>query len=435
MIDARRQSFDSDSDSSRPGSTTLYTQDAGKAGPNPQSYGQLSPGVVTDNEFLRPSTLPAKGTQNLSSNTQTSGADYFDIPKDVPLFLPKYFQHLMEDRDDELSSLRAKQNQSHSPKSQDNDTSKSLHISPMHHGPDWKVADGDSNKGKEKKRKANNACVYCTRPHMMCDLQRPCSRCVKRDIGHLCHYESRGSDTYDKSGTFSGPARSTSGGPLEPEDQHENASRESVASSTIGPPPIKALPTVRDHTTDQLDAEGKEYLPREVDPSGETKVSEDGYPLDGRVFRCRTFQLPDRGGTLFMLATECARVLGYRDSYLLFNKNRSLFKIILNQKEKDNLIQQEILPYSYRSRQIAVATARSIFRQFGSRLIQDGRRVRDDYWELKARQQGFTEEDPAGEKKPGAARAREAAAAEAGSFVSGNSFTIFNDLDGDTRKQ
>ena len=111
-----------------------------------------------------------------------------------------------------------------------------------------------------------------------------------------------------------------------------------------------------------------------------------------------------------MLATECARVLGYRDSYLLFNKNRSLYKIIANQLEKDDLIQQEILPYSYRSRQIAIVTARSMFRQFGSRLIVNGRRVRDDYWESKARKQGFTEEDAAGEKRPGAARAREAAA-------------------------
>ena len=111
-----------------------------------------------------------------------------------------------------------------------------------------------------------------------------------------------------------------------------------------------------------------------------------------------------------MLATECARVLGYRDSYLLFNKNRSLYKIIATQLEKDDLIQQEILPYSYRSRQIAIVTARSMFRQFGSRVIVNGRRVRDDYWESKARKQGFTEEDAAGEKRPGAARAREAAA-------------------------
>jgi hypothetical protein len=117
-----------------------------------------------------------------------------------------------------------------------------------------------------------------------------------------------------------------------------------------------------------------------------------------------------------MLATECARVLGYRDSYLLFNKNRSLYKIIAAQPEKEHLISQDILPYSYRSRQIAIVTARSMFRQFGSRVVTNGRRVRDDYWEAKARKQGFSEEDLAGEKRPGGARQRaalEAANAEA----------------------
>jgi len=187
----------------------------------------------------------------------------------------------------------------------------------------------------------------------------------------------------------------------------------STPGSATKPPVVKALPTVRDHTTDQLGPEGDEYLPREIDPDGERKVSKDGYTMEGRKYKCRTFQVPNRGEKLFMLATECARVLGYRDSYLLFNKNRSLFKIIANQQEKDNLIEQEILPYSYRSRQIAIVTARSMFRQFGSRLIEGGRRVRDDYWEAKARKQGFTEEDAAGEKRPGGAKAREAAAAEA----------------------
>lgn len=151
-------------------------------------------------------------------------------------------------------------------------------------------------------------------------------------------------------------------------------------------------------------------MPRERDEAGEQKVSPQGHPLGGREYRIRTFFVPGRGEKLFMLATECARVLGYRDSYLLFNKNRSLFKIIATQPEKDDLIHQEILPYSYRSRQIAIVTAKSMFRQFGSRVVQNGRRVRDDYWEAKARKQGFTEEDLAGEKRPGAAKARDAAA-------------------------
>ena len=176
---------------------------------------------------------------------------------------------------------------------------------------------------------------------------------------------------------------------------------------------VKALPTVRDHTTDQLGPEGDEYIPREYDDAGEKKVTPTGHLNDGREYRCRTFFVPNRGDKLFMLATECARVLGYRDSYLLFNKNRSLYKIIATQAEKEDLIHQEILPFSYRSRQIAIVTAKSMFRQFGSRVIVNGRRVRDDYWESKARKQGFTEEDLAGEKRPGAAKARDAAAAEA----------------------
>ncbi|EAW22813.1 putative nuclear localization protein [Aspergillus fischeri NRRL 181] len=176
---------------------------------------------------------------------------------------------------------------------------------------------------------------------------------------------------------------------------------------------VKALPTVRDHTTDQLNEEGDEYIPKEFDEAGEKKVDAMGYPQGGREFKCRTFRVPLRGNKLFMLATECARVLGYRDSYLLFNKNRSLHKIIASQIEKDDLIQQDVLPYSYRSRQIAIVSAKSIFRQFGSRVIVNGRRVRDDYWESKARKQGFTEDDLAGEKRPGAGKARDAAAAEA----------------------
>ena len=193
------------------------------------------------------------------------------------------------------------------------------------------------------------------------------------------------------------------------------------APSQASPPPkttptkttLKALPTVRDHTTDQLGPGGDEYLPREIDENGEKKVMPNGQLLGNREYRCRTFLVPGRGDKLFMLATECARVLGYRDSYLLFNKNRSLYKIIANQVEKDDLVAQEILPFSYRSRQIAIVTARSMFRQFGSRVVTNGRRVRDDYWETKARKQGFTEADLAGEKRPGATKAREAAAAEA----------------------
>lgn len=200
---------------------------------------------------------------------------------------------------------------------------------------------------------------------------------------------------------------------LVPQESGTVASQASPTKSGTGKPPvIKALPTVRDHTTDQLTPEGDEYEPREFDAEGERKVAPTGHPQDGREYRMRTFYVPNRGTKLFMLATECARVLGYRDSYLLFNKNRSLFKIIATQPEKDELIAHDILPYSYRSRQIAIVTAKSMFRQFGARVITNGRRVRDDYWEGKAKKQGFTEDDMAGDKRPGTGKARDVPAAD-----------------------
>ncbi len=179
---------------------------------------------------------------------------------------------------------------------------------------------------------------------------------------------------------------------------------------------IGTLPTIKDHVSDVLGPEGDEYIPRDFDEAGETKIDSLGFLRDGREYNIRTFILPGRGQKLFMLATECARKLEYQDLYLLFWKNNSLYKIIASAEEKEHLVSQEILPNSYRSRQIAVVTARSIFRQFGSRVVKDGRRVRDDYWEAEAIKQGFTDFDadeegrtgekrvrhPAGEKRTGA---------------------------------
>ena len=158
-------------------------------------------------------------------------------------------------------------------------------------------------------------------------------------------------------------------------------------------PPTETPPGVKPHAPGQSDHEEVEHITREYDSSGEAKISPVGELLEGRVFRIRTFVIPRRSEKHLMLGTECARVLGYRDSYLFFSKNRSLLKILATQQDKDDLIDQGILPYSRRSRLITLVTAKSIFRQFGARVIEGGRRVRDDYWEAKAVKSGFTEED------------------------------------------
>ncbi|WVQ71778.1 hypothetical protein IAR50_001319 [Cryptococcus sp. DSM 104548] len=41
-------------------------------------------------------------------------------------------------------------------------------------------------KKKRTKRTIGKACVYCRRSHMVCEGGRPCERCIKREIAHLC---------------------------------------------------------------------------------------------------------------------------------------------------------------------------------------------------------------------------------------------------------
>ncbi|KIM23048.1 hypothetical protein M408DRAFT_332528 [Serendipita vermifera MAFF 305830] len=48
---------------------------------------------------------------------------------------------------------------------------------------------GDDAPAKKKRKKVSHACLYCRRSHMVCDEGRPCQRCIKRDIGHLCRDE------------------------------------------------------------------------------------------------------------------------------------------------------------------------------------------------------------------------------------------------------
>ncbi|KAF9964326.1 hypothetical protein BGZ70_006607 [Mortierella alpina] len=60
-----------------------------------------------------------------------------------------------------------------------------------------------------KRRKVTHACVYCRRSHMTCDDGRPCQRCIKRNIGHLCHDEPKPSAAGAASNQQSTSATST----------------------------------------------------------------------------------------------------------------------------------------------------------------------------------------------------------------------------------
>ncbi|EPS44372.1 hypothetical protein H072_1637 [Dactylellina haptotyla CBS 200.50] len=127
------------------------------------------------------------------------------------------------------------------------------------------------------------------------------------------------------------------------------------------------------------------------DPSGERKVDKNGNLLGGRQYRCRTFTMMNCGDQLYMLSTEPARCAGFRDSYLFFQRHKQLYKIICNEDEKFDLINRNIIPHSYKGRAIGVCTARSVFREFGARMIVAGRKVTDDYYEQVSRDRGDVE--------------------------------------------
>lgn len=127
------------------------------------------------------------------------------------------------------------------------------------------------------------------------------------------------------------------------------------------------------------------------DPEGEAKINKNGELLGGREYRVRTFTLLGRGKRLYMLSTEPARCIGFRDSYLFFQKHKHLYKIIIDDDEKRDLIDRDLIPHSYKGRSIGVVTARSVFREFGAKIVIGGKKVIDDYDAAAARERGDVE--------------------------------------------
>lgn len=153
--------------------------------------------------------------------------------------------------------------------------------------------------------------------------------------------------------------------------------------SHVTQPPIDKDGNVMSVSNDEVD------LPE--DPEGETKVDKLGNLTGGREYRVRTFTIQNKGDRLYMLSTEPARCIGFRDSYLFFQKHKLLYKIIIDDEAKRDLINRNIIPHSYKGRAIGVVTARSVFREFGAKIIIGGRKVTDEYNAKEARERGDVE--------------------------------------------
>ncbi|KAL2110516.1 hypothetical protein VUR80DRAFT_1077 [Thermomyces stellatus] len=98
-------------------------------------------------------------------------------------------------------------------------------------------------KTTKKRRKVNHACIYCRRSHMTCDLERPCTRCVKRNISHLCRDEPRDADSR-KSKSVAGSSiveEPQQQGPSMASNapQQQQVSQQQQSTGSMPPPPFE----------------------------------------------------------------------------------------------------------------------------------------------------------------------------------------------------
>ncbi|WBW71575.1 SWI/SNF complex subunit Snf59 [Schizosaccharomyces osmophilus] len=106
--------------------------------------------------------------------------------------------------------------------------------------------------------------------------------------------------------------------------------------------------------------------------SANAVIDKYGRLADGLEYKTKTFCLNGRGDVLYMLGTECARILGFKDSYFMFHKTLNLRKILTNQAERDQLVYMGILAPKYRFRQLSIVPARQVFLAFGPKILLKG---------------------------------------------------------------
>lgn len=81
-----------------------------------------------------------------------------------------------------------------------------------------------------------------------------------------------------------------------------------------------------------------------------------------------------------MFSKDPAALLGFRDSFVFLKKNTKLVKVHIDNTEKGYLVDSNLLRSTFRTREISVVTARSVFKQFGHRIVRKGKRGKDDYY-------------------------------------------------------
>ncbi|KAF9928280.1 hypothetical protein FBU30_002502 [Linnemannia zychae] len=188
--------------------------------------------------------------------------------------------------------------------------------------------------------------------------------------------ESPGRSTRSRKGHGAGSSRNT---PAAAELQESSEDEEASVNKD-------------DAAVDEATDDDDEEIEGEIEEAGEAKITKEGELLGGREYKCRSFKLPARGDRIYMMSMDAARVLGFRDSYLFFLKNPQLVRVNTTVEERAWMIEKGMLMANFKSKLIAVVTARSLFKSFGYRIIKKGRSRVDDYYESRAIDSGMADE-------------------------------------------
>ncbi|CAM1510466.1 Fc.00g008010.m01.CDS01 [Cosmosporella sp. VM-42] len=89
----------------------------------------------------------------------------------------------------------------------------------------------DEDKGKDRDKEGTDIAMHKS-PNKKRRKERPCTRCIKRNIGHLCHDEPRDADSKKAKSVVSMQTNSV----VDESDAQSDMARSSI-SSTMGPPP------------------------------------------------------------------------------------------------------------------------------------------------------------------------------------------------------
>ncbi|KAH3666726.1 hypothetical protein WICMUC_005543 [Wickerhamomyces mucosus] len=150
------------------------------------------------------------------------------------------------------------------------------------------------------------------------------------------------------------------------------------------------VPIIRKFNSEII--EGKEHY-SETDFKGETKITENGVLTNGKKFLINTFTLPGRGKELFASGTEVSKFLNCRDAFILYTRYKQLKRQIANEEERKFIDNSSLGLSKLKSRSISYTSVKNLYMVLGAKIVANGLRVVDDYWEDDLIAQGFTEKD------------------------------------------